>query len=277
MALIPAILEFSGIAKDACLSLTLTTAGAAWSIGADALQTSEGFSYNGLALGEARQSCLASIELTDSVLAIRTASNATATSFSLTVFIEVQSDVESVQGYCTLNAGAAVVCRLGYDVSTEWRSGPFSAIVRAMPKDVRRIRFNLQRAPVGMPIAIELMTEQSEGAARWCFDSGLPDMPGLAVRATTGGLLPLQTLTITDRQIVVTPGGGQRTASDISIDAYLRRTPYVSQMGTTGDSDPKTLTRFHLRVACDPGAAVIAQVGAQRPQYLTAAYSCLYF
>lgn len=273
MALIPVILEFSGVARDSNLHLTLSTDGATWSIGGDDVQDTEGFSYNGLAMGEARPTCLTAIELTDSVLAIRTSPNATGTAFSLQLFLDVQPEVESVQGRCTLNAGASVICHLGYDIGAEWRSGPFSAMVPSMPVDARRVRFSIQNAPVGAPISIDLITERSEGEAYWCFDSGVSGASGLTLHGATGTALPLRTISITDRQIVVVPGGAQKIASDLSMELYLRRTVVAA----TPDRPEKKLKRFHLLATCDPKAVVAVQIGAQRWQNLAATYNCMYF
>lgn len=273
MALIPVVLEFSGVARDSSLNLTLATDGVSWSIGDADVHTSEGFSYNALAWTETRPSCLTSIEFTESVLAIRTSPNAAGSSFSLTLFIDVPSDVESVQGHCTLNADARVISYFGYDVGAEWRSGPFSAIVPRMPEDTRRIRVSIRSAPVGSAITLELMTERSEGEAYWCLDSGTSGASGLILRGAAGLPLPVRMFTITDRQIVVIPGGTQKIAGDLFIEVYLRRA--VVQ----GSTEPtaKKLKRFHLQVQCDRNAAVSIQVGAQRPQALAATYSCFYF
>ncbi len=272
MALIPVVLEFSGVARDSNLNLTLTTEGARWSMGADDVLESEGFSYNGSALGDTRPTCLTAIELTESVIALRTSPSASGTAFSLELFIDVQPEVESVQGHCTLNAGASVVCYLGYDIGAEWRSGQFSAIVRPMPTDLRRVQIKIRNAPVGVPMTIDLMTERSEGEAYLCLDSGVPGAPGLLLRGVAGAPLPLESFTITDRQIVVIPSG-TKIAGDGFIELYLRRVAAQP----TSDSSPKALKRFHLRVTCDPKAIVVVRVGAQRPVALAASYSCFYF
>lgn len=273
MPLIPVVLEFSGVTKDSSVNLTLTADGVNWSIGGDSVRDSEGFSYNRLVLGDTRPACLTDIELTESVLAIRTSPNATGTSFSLSLFIDVQPEVESVLGHCTLNAGASVVCYLGYEIGVEWRSGPFSAIVPRMSKDVRRVQFDIQNAPVGSPITIDLLTERSEGEAHWCFDSGVSGNSGLILKGAAGAPLPLQTFAITERKIIVTPGGSQKIASHIFVEVYLRR----AIAKATEEFVLKKLERFHLRAACDPTAAVVVRVGAQQPQYVAATYSCLYF
>ena len=278
MALIPAVLEFSGVAKDASLSLTLATEGATWSIGGDDAHVSEGFSFNGLALDESRASCLTSIELTDSILSIRTSPSAAAsTSFTLALFIDVQPEIESVQGHCTLNAGASVMCQLGYDIGAEWRGGPFSAIVRPMPEDIRRVRLNIQGALGGMSVAIDLMTEKSEGIACWCVESGVSSAAGLMMRGVKGAALPLQMLSFTDSTIVVVPAGqAGKVVGDIFIEAYVRRMIPSQAAGST-DSPASKWTRFHLRAASDPSATVVAQVHVQRPQYVAASYSRFYF
>lgn len=276
MALIPIVLEFSGVAKDASLSLTLMTSGAGWAIGDGTAGDTAGFSYNGLALGETPASCLASIELTDSVLGIRTSASATVSTFTLSLFLDVQADVESVQGHCTLNAGATVACHLGYDSVALWRSGSFSAIVRAVPEDVRRIRFNLQRPPAGVPSIIDLMIEQSEpGIGYWAFDVGITGAPGLSVRAEAGASVPLRTFAMSDRQIVVVMNAV--ATSDVWIEAYLRRITPSSVPEPGAEPAPQKLGRFHLRASSHASAPVIAQVGVQRPQYLAASYGCFYF
>lgn len=272
MALIPVILEFYGVAKDANLSLTLTTNGASWALEGEGDGSSLGFSYNGLLLGEGTPSCITSIELTASVLEVRTSATATASAFTLTLMLDVQSEIESVQGYCTLNAGARVICQLGYDSPAVWRSGQFGAIIRHVPKDVRRVRFNLQRPPAGVPNVIDLMTEQAEpGSAYWCLNAGVSAPSGFILRTADRTLLPIRTFTVSNRKIVVITGA--KATSDVWIEAYLCRIPSAP----TTDSNRPGLQRFHLRATCDESVAVIAQVGAQRPRYLAASYSCFAF
>ncbi|RDU97350.1 hypothetical protein DWV00_19165 [Trinickia dinghuensis] len=121
------------------------------------------------------------------------------------------------------------------------------------------------------------MADPSQGDAYWCFDVGAADASGLILRAAKGLPLPLKTCSITDRQIVVIPGGNQKIASDMFIEAYLRRTIASSQARSTADPPSKKLTRFYLRATCDPSTVVVAQVGVQPPQYLAASYSCFDF
>jgi hypothetical protein len=277
MAVVPIVLEFSRVAKDSSLSLTLLTAGAAWSLGEDVGDGSMGFSYNALTLGEMRQSCISSVELTDSVLTIRTSANAATDSFTFALFLDVSSEVEAVQGYCTLNMDARVVCHLGYGVPSEWRSGIFSAIVPPIPVDYRRIRLNIQGPLMGAPVSIELMTESSEpGAASWSFAAEGSVDSGFRVRAIDGTPLCIQTLSISERKIKVGIGTTQKNASDLLIDMYLRRVDKSSAEKDDGSAMRK-LQRILLRADRGACAAVIAQVGAQRPQYLTTAYKCFYF
>jgi hypothetical protein len=264
MAVVPIVLEFSRVAKDSSLSLTLLTAGAAWSLGEDVGDGSMGFSYNALTLGEMRQSCISSVELTDSVLTIRTSANAATDSFTFALFLDVSSEVEAVQGYCTLNMDARVVF-------------VFSAIVPPIPVDYRRIRLNIQGPLMGAPVSIELMTESSEpGAASWSFAAEGSVDSGFRVRAIDGTPLCIQTLSISERKIKVGIGTTQKNASDLLIDMYLRRVDKSSAEKDDGSAMRK-LQRILLRADRGACAAVIAQVGAQRPQYLTTAYKCFYF
>jgi hypothetical protein len=121
------------------------------------------------------------------------------------------------------------------------------------------------------------MTEQSEGIAYWCLDSGVANVPSLTLRGANGSALPLHAVSITESTIVVVPAGPLgKPAADIFVEAYVRRM-ISSPAGATASYSPRHLTRFHLRTICDLDATVVAQVHAQRPQYVAASYSCFYF
>jgi hypothetical protein len=277
MALIPIVLEFSQVAKDTSLSLALTTKGVAWSLGDDD-HDSMGFSYNALALGEVRPSCIQSIELTDSFLAMRTIANATSDSFTLSLFVNVSPGIEFIEGYCTLNSEALVLAHVGYGSPAEWRNGPVSTTALPIPEDVRRIRFNIQRPPVGVATKIQLSTEgEQPGIAYWCL--GAPECGGasVTVKAADGSPLALRTFSMSDRQIEIMIGSVQagKPTEDVLVEAYVRRVDVASKRSV--DDGMRKLDRINLKAICSAGTTVIAQVGTQRPQYLTNACKCFIF
>jgi hypothetical protein len=270
MALIPLVLEFSHVAKDSNLSLVLSTGGVAWSFGEDS-DGSSGFSYNALYPGETRPSCINRVEFTDSLLAVRTSSSAAAdSSFTLALFVDVPPHVDSLQGHCTLNSGATVRAHLGYEEPATWISGPLSMIVPHIPKDIRRVRFNIQRPSATLPIQIELMTLASQpGFVHWCFGPDVRNSANFNAKTTDGTVLPLRSLNVSDRQIevVMDPAMAGRSIADILIEAYVQRVPLATREEL--DRHAKKLDDIYLKATCSSQAKVIAQVGTQRAQYLT--------
>ena len=278
MALIPIVLEFSHVARNSSLSLTLEADGVAWSLG-EGGEGGIGFSYNSLALEEVRTSCIHSIELTDSLLAIRTSPNGAAdSSFTVALFLDVSPGVESLAGRCTLNSGASVLAHLGYDAPAPWISGSVSAILRPIPEDIRRVRFNIQQPSAGNPIRIELMTETGQpGIAHWCFGPEDNSAASFTVKMRNGTALPLRTLRVSDRmiEVFIDPEQVGESLDDIFIEAYVRRVPATHDCKV--DLPLQKLAHIHLKSTCGGETIVVAQIGAQRAQYLTTAYKRFQF
>lgn len=260
MTMIPVVLELADIAADANHNFSLTTPGVAWSLG-DGGRESLGFSHNARTLGEARSSYIKRIEVTDSVLAIQTGPGTT-DPFTLTLFADVPPDTESVQGYCTLNDDARVRAYFGYEDHVEWRNGHISALTPdpRLTANFRRVLFTFRGIAPGQSIRISLATEAGHGTARWGFGPPLPTAAGFKVRSSSGEPLPIASLTMSAEYIELTiASSDSSTAADLMVEANLTlETP---------------IDHIHLKVDCDSADTIFAQIGTQRPQYVTEMFS----
>jgi hypothetical protein len=124
-----------------------------------------------------------------------------------------------------------------------------------------------------MPTRIELMNEGANLAgACWCFGQGDDGAASFIVKMQNGAAIPLQAINMTGDgiELIVDPVQSAKSAADILVETYLRRV--ISSSGQASKSD-----HIYLKATCDVATTVIAQVGMQRAQYLTAAYKRFVF
>jgi hypothetical protein len=262
---IPVVLQFSNVAANSCLNITLTTPGARWSMGRR-IGDSLGFSYNVVAQdAHADTPLLQGISFNGGILEIRTSSAAPALSnFTLTLFLELAPDVSVLQGYCTLNNEAMVQAYLGNEQPTQWYNGRISAVLPPLVANCRSVLLTVSGLKPGINLVIDVAPGVAEGAVHWTFGPEFAQSLGVAV-TSMGGAIPLSLLSYTDRQIVLQTSSGQGgTLSDVVMMAYV-------------SWEPADLPCIYLRAVTDPAVSVWAQVGTRQPQWISSTYAVFTF
>ncbi|QAU25021.1 hypothetical protein EO087_14305 [Dyella sp. M7H15-1] len=257
---IPVVLQFSNVASNSYLNITLTTPGARWSMGGR-IGDSLGFSYNVLAQDVyGNVPVLQSVSFNGGILEIRTSSVAPALNkFSLTLFLDIEPDVPFLQGYCTLNNEAVVSAFLGGEQPVQWYNGRISAVLPAAPRNCRSVLFTISGLQPGSPLMLDVIAG-APGSARWTLGPEVPQALGAAL-SSTGGNIPLASFTYNDKRIVMQTGNGQGgTLSDVLMVAYV-------------SWQPADLSCIYLKAIADPSVSVCAQVGTRQPQWISPTYS----
>lgn len=274
MALIPLVLEFRGVARDSNLLFVLTTKGATWSIGSDG-GDSTGFSYNAVTASNAQSSCIHTVELTESVLSIRTSATAATGTFTLTLFVQVSDSLTMIQGYCTLNADARVRAQFGYGAPMDWQSGSISAVLPRTNKDYRRIGLAFSGAKSEQPMRIQLMTDSDQpGKVRWSFGPASNGAATVSIGMADNSVCLMRSFNVTSNEISLMCGSSG-SAADLMIQMYLQQVMLVDP-SSTGNAQA-AVSRVYLRAECSQSVTVVAKLGNNRPQYLTNTYKAFVF
>jgi hypothetical protein len=258
---IPVVLQFSSVAANSCLNITLNTPGVRWSMGRR-IGDSLGFSYNVLAHdAHGNVPLLQGISFNGGILEIRTSSAAPALSdFTLTLFLELAPGVTTLQGYCTLNNEAVVQAFLGNEQPARWYNGRISAVLPSIFAHNRSVLFNISGLKPGINLVIDVAPSLAEGGVLWTFGPEFAQSLGVAL-TSTGGSVPLSLLSYTGRQIVLQTSSGQGgTLPDVVMMAYV-------------SWQPADLSCIYLRAVTDAAVSVSAQVGTRQPQRISPTYS----
>lgn len=264
---IPVVLQFSNVAANSCLNITLTTPGARWSMGRR-IGDSLGFSYNVVAQdAHGNVPLLQGISFNGGILEIRTSSAApTLSNFTLTLFLELAPDVSVLQGYCTLNNEAMVQAYLGSEQPTQWYDGRISAVLPPLFSNCRSVLLTISGLKPGINLVIEAApgAGAAEADVNWTFGPEFAQSLGVAL-TSTGAAIPLSLLSYTNRQIVLQTSSGQGgTLADVVMMAYVAW-------------EPADLPCIYLRAVTDPAVSVWAQVGTRQPQWISQTYSVFTF
>lgn len=259
---IPVILQFIDVAADSNLNFTFTTPGVRWSLGMR-MGDSLGFSYNVLPDGVyGTTPCLLAVSFNDDVLALRTSSIAPAlSSFTLTLFLDVEPDTPFLQGYCTLNNEAVVLVYLGQERPVQWRNGRISAVIQRPAADYRSVLFTISGLKPSKQVDITVDTDPGRGKVKWTLGPRTSDALGMSLTTTAGSGVPISTLSCTNRQIVMqTSDATESNAADVVMQAYVTW-------------QPESLPYIYLKAISDPDVQVYAQVGMRQPQWVSPAYT----
>lgn len=259
---IPVVLQFSDVAANSSLNFTFTTPGVRWSLG-QRIGDSLGFSYNVLPDGVySTTPCLQGVSFNDAVLALNTSSIAPSlSSFTLTLFLDVDPDTTFLQGYCTLNNEAVVLAYLGNERPVQWRNGRISAVIQTPATDYRSVLFTISGLKPGKQIDIGVETDPRHGKVTWALGPSARDSLGVSLSSSSGNSIPLSLLSYTSKQILMQTS----TASD-SIATDVVMLAYVSWW-------PEKLPFIYLKVAGDSDISVYAQVGTRQPQWVSSAFT----
>jgi hypothetical protein len=256
--LIPVVLVFDQVAPNSNINFTFTTAGVYWSLGAKS-GDSMGFSVLPRSANGQPQAPLQSIEFGESMLAMRTASDASGLSgFTITLFLRVEAWVEMMQGYCTLNNEATVMAYIGTQRPMQWRNGRISAALARPAINSCGVLVSVQGALPGERICLELSTMKGPGFdAYWSLGPDHAESGGIRL-ASAQGTLPLASLCYGTRTLHFEIDRSASAAStlDFVMQAYLRWAP-------------ARLAYVYLKADCDSNVSVYAQVGNRQPQLVS--------
>lgn len=258
---VPVVLQFSNVASNSFLNVTLTTPGARWSMGRR-IGDSLGFSYNVVAQDvQPNVPLLQAISFNSGILEIRTSSAAPQlSSFTITLFLELDQDVPYLQGYCTLNDEASVYAFIGNEQPAVWYNGRISAVLPTFTRYCQSVQFTISGLKPGINLAIDVAAGAPEGSVIWTLGPDIPQTLGVTLISTKGNV-PLSGMSYTSRQIVMTTGNGQGASlADVVMVAYVSWTP-------------PDLSCIYLRVNTDPSVLISAQVGTRQPQWISPTYS----
>lgn len=259
---IPVVLQFNDVAANSNLNFTFTTPGVRWSLGMR-MGDSLGFSYNVLPDGVyGTTPCLLAVSFNDDVLALRTSSIAPAlSSFTLTLFLDVEPDTPFLQGYCTLNNEAVVLAYLGQERPAQWRNGRISAVIQRPALDYRSVLFTISGLKPSKQVDITVDTDAGRGKVKWALGPKNGEALGMSLATPGGASVPISVLSCTSRQIVMqTSESGGGNVTDVVMQAYV-------------SWHPEGLPYIYLKATSDPDVLVYAQVGMRQPQWVSPAYT----
>jgi hypothetical protein len=258
---IPVVLQFSNVAANSYLNITLTTPGARWSMGRR-IGDSLGFSYTVIAQDVyGNVPLLQGISFNGGTLEIRTSSAAPAlSSFTLTLFLELEPGASYLQGYCTLNNEALVHAYLGSEQPAQWYNGRISAVLPPLFSNCRSVLFTISGLKPGINLVIDMAPGAVQGDVSWTLGPEFAQSLGVALSSTSGSI-PLSVLSYTSRQIVMQTSSSQGgTLADVVMNAYV-------------SWQPADLSCIYLRAVTDAAVSVCAQVGTRQPQWISPTYS----
>lgn len=258
---IPVVLQFSNVAANSYLSITLTTPHVRWSMG-QRIGDSLGFSYNIVAQDVyGNVPLLQGISFNGGILEVRTSSTAPPlNSFTLTLFLELDPGVSYLQGYCTLNNEAMVQAYLGSEQPTQWYNGRISAVLPRLFPNCRSVLFTISGLKPGINLVIDVAPGVPDGSVSWTLGPEFAQSLGV-ILSSTGGSVPLSVLSYTSRQIVMQTSSGQGgTLADVVMNAYV-------------SWQPNDLACIYLKAVTDAAVSICAQVGTRQPQWISPTYS----
>lgn len=270
MRLIPLTLEFSQVEPNFCAEIRLETPGAVWAIDSDAGDTDIGFSCNDTIASRTQPVSVQSIEVTKSILSVHTGTGTSGAPLNLTAVLSVPADLESFNGYCTLNDDARVNARFGGGRVNEWRAGHIAGDLPGVSENLQFISLAIGGWTGAQSVAIDL-TGCGEESIQWALDPGMRSSTPFKIYSSSGRVVPVGSLSFTPRTISLfgcTNGGGMvsNAIDDLRIEAYIEHSIVT---GLNGLTKPR---QFKLGVRCDPDITVVAQMPGQYPQYLTSGY-----
>lgn len=252
---IPVVLLFSNVTPNSNLNITFTSPGVKWSLGAlsgDSL----GFSCNVIPDDpSSTASCIQAISFNDALLSIRIAESAPASnSFTLTLSLSVEQEIEFLQGYCTMNSDAVVQAYFGNDSPVQWRNGRISAVFTKETSNSCGVLLTVKGCKPGAAVEIEV-GGHGLGDVVWTLGASRSDALGLTLYSANTSL-PLSSFSYRGNRISVVTAAGGSSGTDFGMVAFVtwnsRYQPFVT-----------------LKTICDPAVTVYAQVGNRQPQYVS--------
>ncbi|MFZ6765739.1 hypothetical protein ACO0LM_01545 [Undibacterium sp. Di26W] len=258
--LIPVVLVFDQVAVDSHINFAFTTAGVAWSLGATS-GDSMGFTVTPAAPAGQPLAPLQQIEFSDTMLAMRTASNgANFSAFTVTLFLRVNSGTAMLQGYCTINREATVMAYFGAQSPMQWRSGRISAALYHPDRTTRSLRVSVQGAAPGNRIRLALSTSQeADFLATWSLGPAQCGSDGVVLAAVQGAL-PLTFLRYGSRTLEFEIGAGANATNEFFLQAYV-------------NWHPAGLPYIYLKAECDHNVSLYAKIGSRQPQLVSQTYT----
>lgn len=258
--LIPVVLKFRDVASNSNINFTFSSVGASWCLGADS-GDALGFSYD-VMTGDGREatSFISSVEFNNSVLAIRTADTGSALNrFNLTLFLRVQSGVDFVQGYCTLNNEARVMAFFGNERPVQWRNGRISAVLRQLDLKYRSIFLLIEDARPGNKISVNVGTKSGLGKVSWSLGPEFSEASGLRLSSSGSGM-PVASFSYTENCLQLETVAGKIHNDDRSITIWVRA--YITW-------EPLDLEYLYLKAQSNADISVYAQIGNRQPQLVS--------
>lgn len=272
---VPILLEFSGVARDEYVNIELNTPGVTWSLGG-AESGEVGFALNPLALGEGLPSCIESVEIAESVIAIKTGAaeknkKNLGDSFELSAFLCVQGEVKSIEGRCTINMEAKILASFPSQLPVEWRRGPFCIAMTHEVDHIKKMKFKLRGLKPGGTVVLRLQPHSSSGrSVRWSFEAPPVFGMGLRLNVPEGG--PTVGLSVDEFEITLACGKTAIAAGagEVTLELGLELGDSSDQDQSDSPNEPDWLLLMAER---DSDVAVIAQVGIQLPKYVVDSFT----
>ena len=261
---VPVVLQFQNVAANSGINITFETPGVRWSLG-HRLGDSMGFSYNITSDASGTGApILSAVSFNDSVLQIRTSTIAPAlSSFTLTLFVDAEVDMTSLQGYCTINTEATIMASFGDGLPALWRNGRISASFRREPRRYHTVLLSIRGLQPSRQLDIVVESDK-DARVIWALGPHRRGTNGVSVRSPGNGTVPLASWSLTPREISLRTSdagtGGAGATSELSLRTYVS----YEQAGSR---------RFYLKAIGDANISVLAQVGTRQPQWVGSGFT----
>ncbi|TAM54772.1 MAG: hypothetical protein EPN57_04535 [Paraburkholderia sp.] len=266
MNLIPVTFELTGVADSFRAEIKIETSGAEWTLSGLGGDADLGFSCNETISSEARAVSIQTVEVTKTRVSIVTGYGVSATPITLTTVLLAPPGLESIEGTCTLNAGARVYVRFGSGPVIEWEPGRNTGYLPGAMSNLQFIRLAIGGWAPGRSVSIELAGSEKE-SFQWAMGQGAKGTAPFSISAANGSAVQVGSIAFLPKKILLCSCGGAgniaNEINDLIIEAYIERIDLAK------DSGRAPTGRIGLSASCDADIAVIVQIPGQYPQRLT--------